>query len=61
MREKIIQCFLQRHVPVLVVRLKLLEEIREHVRVPLVQDPVGLLKHQVEVSLRVGQEIGKEF
>lgn len=61
MGEKIIQCILQRHVPVLVVGLKLLEEICEHVRVPLIQDPVGLLEHQVEVALRVGQEIGKKF
>jgi hypothetical protein len=49
--EKLPQRLLQVHVPVLIISLQVLEEVSEDVTVPLVEDSIGLLKHEVEVSL----------
>ena len=61
MAEELSQRLLQVHVPVLVVGLQVLEEVRENVRVPLVEDAVGLLEHEVKVPLGVGQQLREKF
>ena len=61
MAEEFPQCLFEIHVAVLVIGLQVLEEIRENVRVAFVEDPVGLLEHEVEVPLRVGEQLSEEF
>ncbi len=61
MAEEFPQGLFEIHVAVLVIGLQVLEEIRENVRVAFVEDPVGLLEHKVEVSLRVGEQLSEEF
>ena len=61
MGEELPQGFLQVDVPALVVRLQVLEEVREDVAVPFIEDPVRLLEHKVEVSLRMSEQVCEEF
>jgi hypothetical protein len=61
MAEEFPQRLLQIHVAVLVVGLQVLEEVGEDVRVPLIEDSVGLLEHEVKLPLGVGQQLGEKF
>ena len=44
-----------------VVLLQVLEEVYEYVRVPLVDDPVGLLEQLVELQFGGGQKVDEEI
>ena len=61
MREKLPQGLLQVDVPALVVRLQVFEEVGEDVAVPLIEDPIRLLEHEVEVALGMSQQLCEEF
>ena len=61
MWEELPQGLLKVNVPALVVRLQVLEEVREDVAVPLIEDPVRLLEHKVEVSFGMGKQVCEEF
>ena len=61
MGEELPQRLLQVDVPALVVRLQVLEEVGEDVAVPLVEDPVRLLEHEVEVPLGMSEQLSEEF
>ena len=59
--EELPQRLLEVDAALVVVGLQVLEEVREHVRVALVKDPVGLFEHEVEVTLRVLQQRREKF
>ena len=61
MGEELPQGFLQVDVPALVVRLQVFEEVGEDVAVPLIEDPIRLLEHEVEVALGMSQQLCEEF
>ena len=61
MGEELPQGFLQVDVPALVVRLQFFEEVGEDVAVPLIEDPVRLLEHEVEVALGMSKQLCEEF
>ena len=59
--EELPQRLLEVDVPALVVRLQVLEEVREHVAVPFIEDPIRLLKHKVEISLGMSKQVCEEL
>ena len=61
LREEFPQCLLEVDVPVVVVGLQILEEVGEHVRVPLVQNAVRLLEHEVKIPLGPSQQLREEL
>ena len=61
MGEELPQRLLEVDVPALVVCLQVFEEVREDITVPLIEDPVGLLEHEVEVSLGMSKQVCEEF
>ena len=61
LREEFPQRLLEVDVPVVVVGLQILEEVGEHVRVPLVQNAVRLLEHEVKIPLGPSQQLREEL
>ena len=61
LREEFPQRLLEVDVPVVVVGLQILEEVGEHVRVPLVQNAVSLLEHEVKIPLGPSQQLCEEL
>ena len=49
--EKFSKSFFQINVSKLIIGLKVFEEVGEDIRVPFVDNSVGFLEHEVEISL----------
>lgn len=59
-REEVVQHVGQLRVALVVVALQLAEEVREHLRVLHVDQPVGLLEHLVELLLRLVHHLAED-